>query len=229
MLQGIVALMVGRKGVAPPVGITQIQKKSYGSTAGSTTHAITLDSTPVNGDMLILGIVADDLFSSISGSGWSQAVQSLDNSSTYFYWKIAGASEPTTITVTIATATSCALGCMEYSGLTTVDKTANATGQNGSNAPISTGTTVTTTAANELVVGIAGMWGFTGTNGQNVTSWNNSFVSQCAGNSGTDLTHPFIGLDMAVKVVSATGAYVGAATTNLSLSSNDTGAIATFK
>jgi hypothetical protein len=221
MLQGIAALMVAQGQVST---IIPVQKKAYASTVDTlSTHSIVPNSTPTTGNLLILCVVSD---TTITGtpSGWSVVNSAVFTTGTYMYWKVSAGNE-TTISVTISTTDSCCLGFLEYSGLSTLDKTNSA---EGSLSSIPTGTTATTTAANELIVTLAGISsGSAGTAPTTVSSWSNGQVTTLSASS-TGASDPNIGMDIAVQIVSVTGAYTSTATT-VANSTNPSGIIGTFK
>lgn len=221
MKRAIPALMVASGAKPVSVGIAQKQHKSYFSSANATTHNIVLDSTPIQGNLMILCVVSDDAVTS-TPAGWTAVNNASGFCDIFMYWKIAGASESSTISVTINSSDCCILFAYEYSGLTTLDKTNAATGQGGSNT-INTGTTATTTAANELVIALVGS--ASNATGRSISSWSNSLVADFSG-----LTSVTVVLGgVAILVVSATGTYTTTATMNISGSGNDVGIIATFK
>lgn len=224
MIPGLASLLVKRGAAVPAVtGITQVQKKVYLSITNPPSHAITLDSTPVNGNILIVGVVSDTVVSPLPPTGYTTVQSAVDFTGTYLFWKVSDGTE-STITIALSTNASCNIAVMEYSGITTLDKSASATGQG--TTTIGTGTTATTTAENELIVSLAGLSNG-GTTPPTVTSWNNSMVSQlnglCSG-VGTP-----IDIDMAVKIVAATGTFTATATLSVAGSADNSGIIATFK
>lgn len=214
-------LVNGNKHHAGGGSITQVQTKVFNSTTNATSNSITFTSAPVTGDLMILTVVSG---STISGtpSGWTVVNSAVGNTGTYMYWKIAGASESATLTITLSSADACILFAMEYSGVTTLDKTAEATG-GGVTTTIGTGTTAATTTANELIVALAGVGGFAAAT--NISSWSNSIVNQLTGNVSAVNMSAFMG----VKTVSATGTQTATATLNGNGTGNDSGIIATFK
>jgi hypothetical protein len=196
-----------------------VQSKSYTGAAASS-HSIVLDAGPTQGNLLVLAVVSDATVN--TPSGWTVVNSAVDFTGTYMYTKDAGASESATITVSPASSATLAMAVLDYSGMSasSLDKTANATGQN---TPVSTGTTATTTQADEVLVGLVGI---NQADSRTISSWSNSFTQQFNVATGSGLSHVRLGL--ALRTVAATGAYVTAATLN-DVQSNCSGIIGTFK
>lgn len=83
---------------APPV--PYVQTNIYTSSAVGTSHPVTFKKTPVIGNFLIIGFYMDATTTGTTPSGWtlvgSQPIST--TSGLFIYTKIAGASEPTTVT-----------------------------------------------------------------------------------------------------------------------------------
>ena len=134
-----------------------------GSSAANT-FTVTLNSAPANGNTL-MAIVStrgntDSRMISISQTGatWTRAVQKTNTNgvTTEIWYAPNTTSAVTTVRINLAASLCAAAVVMEYSGILTtnpLDKTASATGNN--NSPL-TGTTTTTTQANELWIGGVG-------------------------------------------------------------------------
>lgn len=217
-------------GAIPPVaaGITQVQKQTYGSVGNSTTHNIVLPGTPTTGNLLILCIVADTVISAtIPSNGgsttFSQVANAVDNTGTYMYVKTVSATDSATTVVTLSSSASCSLIVYEYNGITALDKQTSAIGQGGSGT-VNPGTTAATTAANELVIALAGLW----LNGlaQDVSAWSNGFAVADSVASTFGVTNRAA---TGIKIVSVTGTQNSIATLTATLSANNSGIIATFK
>lgn len=209
------------------MAIVRVQSKTAAN-AVATTISVTLDSTPTDGNFLVLfvgdlGATANRVTSiSQTGATWVRAVQATNalgsQGEIWYAENIASAS--TSITVNLAA--SLAAGCVvaEYSGIaiaSTLDKTASST---GSGPPASTGTTATTAQAQELWLG-----GLTINAGTTfIGSLSNSFTQVGLVSSG------LCRVEMAEKIVSATG--TANTTDDIELSAEGepwAGAIATFK
>jgi len=206
-------------------GITQVQKASHGSSAASTTNSVTLSSTPVNGNLMLLIVDADATVN--TPSGYTLVNSSVNTGALYVFYKVAGASESTTQTVTLTSSTSSALLYMEYNGVSVLDAHASTPTAAGSNTSAVCGPSGTTTAANELVVASIGLWEGSGQTFGPFTSWTNSFVQQA--DVASTVTSAREDLGVATRIVSATGTY--STTGSWTTSSNRTidAIIATFK
>ena len=203
---------------------------TYSATGNGTTASITLPFTPSTNDLMILSFVADST-SGGTPSGWSLAVSQNQTlySYVYLYYKIAGASESKTITVSVPSGGPWSLGYAEFKGIATspLDRTASATNQGGSGS-IASGTTSTTSQASEVWVCVAGVIQAYYGVPVYVSSWSGGFTSMTGdifyeyGNPGDT------GQNMAYKIVSSTGAASSTATLDYT-ATHSTGVIATFK
>lgn len=167
-----------------PAAITRVQSKT-GNTAGAsgTTLAVTFDSTPTAGNIIV---VAACYFgtSSTPGSGggtlsatnivWMNASPAAQGNSQCNVTLSVGrvfASPGSTVTLTFVSAGGAAMAMAEYSGASTsFDKFASATGSGTSAA---SGSSATTESAAQLWVGAIGS---RGTNGVTFSSPTNSFA-----------------------------------------------------
>lgn len=83
-----------------------LTQKAPGGSPGSTTqnHSVTFGAAPTNGNMIVLVIAGDTALANYAApSGFAlakSAIQSSSAATILVYWKIAGASEPTTYTIT---------------------------------------------------------------------------------------------------------------------------------
>ena len=156
-------------------GQTRVQAATgnTGSSAANT-FTVTLNSAPANGNTLIAVIstrgTTAGRVSSVSSGGatWSRSVQSTNANgvTTEIWYGAVTATGGTSVTITFVNSGwwqytplnyFAAAVVMEYSGILTtnpLDKTASSAGNN--NSPI-TGTTATTTQANELWIGGIGL------------------------------------------------------------------------
>lgn len=200
--------------------ITQVQKKTYASTANNTSHSVSPTSTPTSGNLLMLAVCADSTVTTPSGWTLSSGASTVSFVGLYLYWKISNGTE-STISVTIGGSTSCAMEVFEYSGLTTGDKFAS-NSPGGSPTSVATGTTAATTAANEMIAAIEGH----NVTGNTVTGWSNSLVQQDTIVTTGSATN--VRLTTALKTVSATGTQTSTATFN-SGTNSPSALIGTFK
>lgn len=142
------------------MAVTFAQGKSALDNNNSTTAAVTLDSTPSDGQFVVISIgnVATTAVSSISGggTGWTQAKQTT-NSGVYeeIWYAYSTGAQSATITVTFAAKINGnkSLNAAVFDGVkasSPIDTTGATT---GSGSTYSTGTTGTTTDAGDVVVG----------------------------------------------------------------------------
>lgn len=210
--------------LATNAGQLFIQKATYGSSAAALTHTITLAKTPVQGDLMILCADADNTVS--TPSGWTMQISSIHSGALYLFSKVAGASEPTSISVTLSGSTSCALGYVEFAGRSgTVDKTLATNGV--STTTLTCGPTATTTQASEVVIAAIGLWEGTGHTWGPFISFDHSFnmiidISSTVTSAREDL-------GIAIALVTATGAYQSQGTWTTTATNTIDGVIATFK
>lgn len=180
-----------------------VQKKNT-SSQGSALVAVTFDSTPTSGNLLI-AIVANRVSSTpTTPAGWSVAISTTAVSpGQVIYYKTAGASEASTVTVTGYATTNQRLGIQvfEYSGVDTLDQTNQ---NSGNGTSLSTGSITTTVADELLIAGVATV------SSTNFSTWSNSFTEQhdyVIGGFGTQVTAG--GAD---RIVASTGSYSTTAT-----------------
>lgn len=207
----------------PDPSIVQVQKKTYGSTADNTSHTITFDSAPTQGNVLIAVVTANDGTIN-TPSGWTLVVAVTDFVRSAIFTKVAGASEPSGVTFTIGNTESFSGVIMEYSGLTgSTDQSGSATAQGGGGT-IAT-PSVSTTSARQLLVAVAGFRKEGGT--VTITGWNNSFTedSEVASANAADVN---MGTSVGLREVDATGSYSSTATVSGSSIDHDVAIIAGF-
>lgn len=221
------------------MAIAFVQALSAGVTTNTTnnaTIAITTNAAASAGDLIVivcaqrLGAAAP--ISSVSGGGvtWSvPAGASATGGATaracslaYGFAPAGGVASGSTITVTLTASSSrkVAMIC-EYSGIDSASPLDQATGQDKTTAGLDSGS-VTTTQADELLIGGYGQIAAAGTDTITAT---NSFTMRQTGIVGTSNWE--IG-GLADRIVAATGAYNATATTTSTTTNSDT-IIATFK
>lgn len=146
-----------------------ITRKQWKHGNGSDPGSATFDATPVQGNLLV-AIAMDRSGGSlasgtavISGSGWTQQIgrdtllaDGDDRRSFCLFWKVAGASEPTTITIDNGTANNKAILLQEFESSTGQtygfsEKADNDNGTTNSALSIATGTTAST-SGDQLIV-----------------------------------------------------------------------------
>lgn len=197
-----------------------VQSKAYGSTAAAATHDIVLNGAPTEGNLILLAVCSDATVN--TPAGYAVALDPVDSTGTYLYYKFAGAGESATITVTPSSSATTSIIALEYSGIgaSPLDRTAQTTGQSAS---VSTGTTAATTQNDELLIGIAG---YSSNSAAAVTGWSNSFVEITTAVSTSGGINPRI--TVASRQVSATSTYSSVASL-AGATSAGSGGIATFK
>lgn len=153
-------------------------------------------------------------------AGWSLAVQDPDQGQLLIYYKVAGAAESPDVTFSVDTDSWQSLTIFEYSGMATaspLDRTAS--NMSGAKvASISTGTTATTTQADELVIAAVST---EKTPEVFNNTWTNGFGQESA------LVVDEASQSTASRIVSATGQFE--TTESWSKTVIAVGAIATFK
>ena len=188
------------------MAITQVQSKGYFASAAATTHNITLDQEPAEGNRLVL-LVQDDNTGTITASGWASQVSVIDAfNGLAVLDRLAPASFGTTVTFTLGTSGLAVAFVVELAGSVgtpTRDQVGSTTTDDGG-----TGTSGTTTAADEFLIGAVGdhnngdKGGLAGTN---FSAWSNSSTEVFDGGCQTGGANPYIGV--ATRTVSATGTY----------------------
>lgn len=200
-----------------PIAFVQSNNVGFGT---ASSFAVAFLSNTVAGNLLLIGISHTGDHTSISdsqGNTISDAFMVGADPNCHLHYienNIGGAD---TVTVNYGS-TQFDLGCMfvaEYSGIATasaLDKTATATGFGGTS---NSGSTATTTQADELLIG--------------VTSGTHTFGSYTPGSGWTERADITTGRPghYQEKIVSSTGAYDSTAT--LSTNANWAAGIATFK
>jgi trimeric autotransporter adhesin len=217
------------------MSITRVQYASNGTTTGATTLTATLGTAATAGNLLVAIIGVGSTASQGSCStpaGWSLAVGPVGDTSAspipvelYIFYKIAAGGE-TGITATDTVSSGISIEMWEWSSTTgwltsPVDQTASSAAQAATTTPVS-GTTSTTTQANELWIGAISAHKSTEIT---YSSPSNGFTQETeAWGGGSAFYAPNTGAFY--KVVSSTGAASVSATA--SISTGFGGAIATF-
>ena len=147
------------------MAITRVQGNARGRTSSGTSFTITLASAPTSGNVLVLTIgtrsKSDSVYSKVSsvtqtGVTWSNVISKTYG--VYFnseiWFGVVGSGASTSIDVSLSSATTGAIGDVcEYSGVATTDYTDRTASASGWGEASSTGTTATTTQADELWIG----------------------------------------------------------------------------
>lgn len=133
--------------------VSRVQDAAGGANASSLT--VNLGATPASGNVLIAWANSDALVS-IGGSGWTAGPSVIDGNGTYIWWKVAGASEPSSVTFTPSVADYICAGVAEYAGTAAspLDVSGSSTHSGGA-VSTTTAVTVTTTANHDLGFSVA--------------------------------------------------------------------------
>lgn len=202
---------------------TPVQTATYDSTSDGTSHSVTFGTTPITGNLIV--VVANTPTGLPTPSGYTKAVGLISNTDCSLFYKIAGASEFTTVNFTIGAALSMNIAAFEYGSAdpTPLDQTASAD-SGASSTSLVNGTTAATTQASEIAIAA---FGISSGGAPAVISYSDSFAEISQGvTSGSASVN--VRLAVAAKTLSATGTQTTTATIG-SASSYASCIIATFK
>lgn len=193
-----------------------------GTTVSGSSVSATYASTPTAGNTLIAVVGdSDGAGQATAISGWTavtpRGAASGSNEVTIFF-KAATGSESKTVTATTSAAITSNIAIYEYNGLALSSVLDKSTAGGGIGSPQSTGTTATTTVANELII----VAGFTTGAVATFTSWSNGFALR---NAVSNTTFDLFTGD---QIVSAKSAYSSSLAVSGGISFMST-VIATFK
>lgn len=134
------------------MGFARVQNAAGG--VDGTSLAVTLPVTPTAGNLLIAVANADALVTH-DGSGWNDGPSIIDGNGAYLFWKIAGASEPATVTFTPSVSDYITAGLLEYSGnsATPFDVSSSST-HSGSATNTTQPASMTTTTDHDLGIAV---------------------------------------------------------------------------
>jgi hypothetical protein len=208
------------------VPLTLVQSKSAVTATAQVALLAVFDASPTSGNLLLAAANADATLT-MTSSGWTLAASVINFTGLYHWWKIAGALESSTVTVTPSGTATVELYIAEYSGNDPSPLDQTATSNPGSNAStIASGTTSATTQADELAIAAFGWNDSPGTAGL-ASSVSNGFALD-ANLRGTDPTSMDTWLAVASKALVATGAQTTTATL-AGTAGRPVGLIATYK
>lgn len=204
--------------------LTQVQVASGQSAANVASQSATFASPPTSGNLLRCWANADTTLT-MTSSGWTLAWSSLSFVGLYQWYKIAGASESSTVTVTPASSLAVQLFIREDSGntATPLDRTSTSTAPSASSS-VPSGTTAATTQADEHAAAAFG--------------WNNASAVVTAStytNSFTEIHETValgttqVAMAVAELVLSATATQTTTVTLSAANNSQKSGGIATYK
>ena len=207
-------------------GITQVQKASAGTAGNASSISATYGSTPAQDNLLVLVHHYRNTGTLTLPAGWTEAVSQQGSGSTItIAYKVAGAAEGTDVTVSVSPSGHQTMTIFEYEGLsivTPLDQTAS-NFDITTTTSCSTGTTPTTTGADQLL--IAGI-GLNGTSDGWANTWTNSFSQQSTVVSTGGSAANRSASSTADRIVTATGTYE--TTESWTTSRNCQAAIVTF-
>lgn len=187
------------------------------NTSGTNSCTVTLGSAPTNGTLLVACVFSNNVANSHTApAGWAEIKNSVGTTSQQasMWYKVAS-SEGTTFKFNSTGATVMEVAVLNYTGTHTsspLDKSAETEGSTTGVTSRSTGTTATTTVANEVCVACIYL-----SNTITSPSWSNSFNMQYSGTR----------VKVGDKIISSTGTQE--TTLSWTTSRKADGIIATFK
>jgi hypothetical protein len=183
-----------------------VQTKTATSGATATSVSATFDNPPVQGNLLIAIIATSAGITFNQPSGWSTAINEAGSPGQAIFYKVAGASESATVTVTTGSGTGYrGLQIFEYENIDPATPFLDATSNNGS------GTSVTTSSVTVNEVPALVIVGVVINAATNFSSWTESFTEQNDFGPGSFRT--FASAD---RIVNSTGSYSTGATAGAS-------------
>lgn len=202
--------------------MTEVQTGSYLSSAAATSHTVTFTTTPTAGNTVIVCVCSDGTIT--TPSGWTKFGGAINFTDVDIYYRQNVPSGMTNVVFAINASTTLLAWYVERDDVLTpsgADKVATNTTQSGTN--IASGTTATTTSANEIAYAAFGWpWGNTG---DNISSFSNSYTSRFSNHVTVGTT---IYLGVASLLLSSTGAQSTTATVSTGGAGNPVGVIGTF-
>lgn len=204
--------------------LTSVQTKTNVSSVAVASLAAVFTSPPTQGNLIVAAANSDATLT-MTSSGFTAGPFLVNATGLYLWFKSAGASESSTVTVTPGVTASTELWIAEYSGNAVTPFDASASGSDATNAAtIPSGTTAATAQADELAIAAFGWSDATGV--ETADSYSNSFteVVELKGLGGTATN-----LAVATLALAATGAQSTTATLSSNISTTRGGVIATFK
>jgi len=133
------------------MGFARVQNATGNANGASLT--VTLGAGPAVGNLLISWANSNATVT-IGGTGWTAGPSVIDGNGAYFWWKVAGASEPAGVTFTPSVSDSICAGLLEYSGNVAAPLDASSSSTHSGSAVSST-TAVSVTTATAHGLGIA--------------------------------------------------------------------------
>lgn len=161
---------------------TRVQSASNGAVTAS--FALTLPNTPTPGNLLVACATSGSAIT--NPSGWTVTNRRDAQNCAVMYHKIAGASESKTLTLSQGS-NNIAGAIIEYAGNTAapLDAAANTGGTNDTGAYSIGPTSVTTTGANDLIIGAALLRASAAAGNPTAPSWTGGLSNVIARSDGT--------------------------------------------
>lgn len=204
---------------------TLVQRRTNQSAVAVSSLTGTWSPAPVQGNLLVINGDSDATLT-MTSSGFSLAIASVNDVGLYQWWKIAGASESTSVVLTPSGSASTEIVMEEWSGMAAsspLDKTASGSAAGGS-LTIPSGTTAALAQADELGVAAFG-WNDSG-GAASGSSYTNSYVEVAdikgLGGMATNVS-------VAELALSSTAATSSTATLSFNPGSVKSGLIGTYK
>lgn len=202
--------------------LSNVQRRTAGTTGAQASLTATFSPAPTQGNLLVACAVSDATLT-MNSTGWTLGISAVNSCGLYQWWKIAGASESTTVQVSPSVSDTAALMIEEWSGnvAAPVDKTSSLAVQATTTHPV-TGTTAALAQADELAVGVIGINETSG-----YSAWTNSYVEVADFIGGVGQSQPST-LGVAELATSSTGAQTTSPTATLN-NAEYSGLIITYK
>ncbi|MDB4940465.1 MAG: hypothetical protein JWO40_890 [Candidatus Doudnabacteria bacterium] len=212
-------------GAIPAISSTPIQSVTQISTNSTNSTAITLTSTPINGNTLIFGRADANTAQTVSsivetGVTWAKAVSSATNQEAEIWYGTVGSGASTAITVNYGSteSTVSTMSVTEWSGIKLSSPVDAAAGNNGNSTTLTTAT-ITPTASRNMLLIAAGRRGGAFSSGPTsgftfiaVNQYAYLVVGSTTGSYSTSWTYTTSNL-WEVEIAAFTAASTGAAST----------------
>lgn len=207
------------------MSLTLVQRQTAATTvAQSSALTATYSPAPKEGNLLVCGCTSGATMT-MTSTGWTLATSAVNNVGLYQWYKIAGASESTSVSITPSSSVGMVMYIEEWSGnleASPLDQVGSQAVQSSTSTP-TTGTTPATAQTDELAIGQIGSTSSSGVG--SYSAWSNAF-SEVLDITGQG-SQPY-GLGVAEKALSATGAQSTIGTNSETLTQYS-GLIATYK
>ncbi len=210
--------------------LCQVQEETGATSGIKASVTASYGAAPTQDNLLVLvhhfWDIDEDIGFITLPAGWTQAVTRTGTGSRLtIAYKVAGAAEGTDVTVSNNPSGHQTITIFEYSGIDTVSPLDRTASNQTTSTSCSTGTTATTSVAEELVIGAIGL---EGASGGWANTWTNSFTQQSTVvSSGSGGAPAYSDSSTADRIVSATGTFE--TTESWPITRLCLGVIATFK